>query len=210
MSDHLADSLDSGLAHLAAACPRMAGAIERVGAPAPRHWPAGFPTLLRIIVDQQVSRAAGAAIFGRLEAALAPLGPETLAAADDATLRGAGLSRPKMAYARGLSRAILDGDLDLEALPALPDEEVLARLTALKGFGNWSAEMYLLFALGRPDVWAIDDLAVCEGARLLYDLPARPGRAEMRALGEPFRPWRSVACLMMWHIRTHGVGATDG
>ena len=125
--------------------------------------------------------------------------PERFLERSDEEWRAAGLSRQKIAYARGLSEAVLDGQLDPAALARLPDEEVIAQITALKGFGRWSAEMFLLFSLGRPDVWPADDLGIQAGLHKLRNMRARPDRDKTERIGRRWRPWRGAAAIFVWH-----------
>ena len=122
----------------------------------------------------------------------------------DQALRAAGLSRPKAAYARGLARAVVGGGIDLDRLGAQDDQAAAAALMALKGIGRWSADIYLLSALGRPDVWPADDLALMVAVQRLKRLEGRPTRAEMERIAEPWRPWRAVAARMLWQDYRHG------
>ncbi len=177
----------------------IAQAVARVGYPPPRIRPHGYPTLLRTIVGQQVSVAAAASVWNRLEALLgegAP--PAELLAADFDALRGCGLSRQKQGYARSLAELVTSGALDLNALPE-DDEEAIHQLTRIKGIGRWSAEIYLLFAEGRPDILAAGDLAIQAGLHRMFDLPARPSEKEVRAMAEAWRPHRGAVTLLTWH-----------
>ncbi|MFD2842961.1 DNA-3-methyladenine glycosylase family protein [Paracoccus cavernae] len=176
------------------------GALSALGARSARDRRAslrrrsdGFEAICDAVVSQQISTHAAAAIAGRM-AALSLVTQDQIAAASDEALREAGLSRPKQRYLR----AIAASDLDWQALRTLPDDEVIAALTALPGIGRWTADIYLKFALGRADAFAAGDLALAEAARVLYDLPARPGPKELTALAEPWRPWRSVAARALW------------
>jgi DNA-3-methyladenine glycosylase II len=185
---------------LAGRDPIFARALAEAGPlPAPEPRPLGFAGLLRIVLEQQVSTAAGLAMYAKLLAAVPDLRPESFLDISDDTLRASGFSRQKMAYARGLARALADGGLDLERLHSAPDAEAMAMLTALKGFGRWSAEVYLLLHLGRPDLWPVDDLAVQIGVQELAGLPARPHRKELDAMAEAWRPHRSTAARLVWH-----------
>jgi DNA-3-methyladenine glycosylase II len=161
--------------------------------------PAGFPGLLRIILEQQVSTRAGDAMWRKLCAVTDPVTPEALLTLDEETLRACGFSRQKMAYARGLAGDVASGRLDIEAVHCMPDDEALEALIRVKGIGRWSAEVYLLLVLGRPDVWPVDDLAVAVGLQWLLGRDERPPRAELVALGEPLRPYRSTAARLVWH-----------
>ena len=166
----------------------------------PRMWEReeGFPTLVITILEQQVSLASAAAAFARLVAAASPLTPEKFLAFDDARLRSFGFSRQKALYCRLAARAVVEGELDFAALGASDDDAARAALTRLKGVGAWTAEIYLLRALGRPDAWPSGDLALQIAAREIKRLPARPGPAELDALAEPWRPFRAVAARLLW------------
>jgi DNA-3-methyladenine glycosylase II len=201
-----ANQLHDALTELALIEPAFARAIARVGLPAPRVSERGYATLLRTIVGQQVSVASARAVFARLEAALGDVAdPARLAAASDETLRAAGLSRQKSGYARSLAGLVTSGELDLARLPA-DDEEAIAELVRIKGIGRWSAEIYLLFAEGRPDIWPAGDLAVQIETGRLLDLPARPSEKETRALAEPWRPHRGAAAIFTWHHYNSDMG----
>lgn len=194
-----ADALKSRLDSLAAREPAMARALALAGYPEPRIRPTGYVTLLRTIVGQQVSVAAASSIWSRLEALLGPgLPAEALLAADFEELRGCGLSRQKQSYARSLCELIRTGSLDLDNLPQ-DDEAAIAELVQIKGIGRWSAEIYLLFAEGRPDIWPAGDLAVQAGLHKILGLPARPNEKETRALAESWRPHRGAAAIFTWH-----------
>lgn len=191
--------LREGLVHVAAVEPAIARAIERVGYPEPRIRPPGFQTLLRTIVGQQVSVAAAASVWRKLEAELGEdTRPDALLARDFDTLRACGLSRQKQGYARSLCELVVGGELDLSALPAA-DDEAVAQLTRIKGIGKWSAEIYLLFAEGRPDVWPAGDLAVQAGLAKLLGMPERPDEKATRARAEAWRPHRGAAAIFTWH-----------
>ncbi|MGD9508356.1 MAG: DNA-3-methyladenine glycosylase [Geminicoccaceae bacterium] len=194
---------------LAAIDADLAQALARVGYPAPRRRDPGFATLLRIILAQQVSTASAAAIWRKLEAALGgEVGPERFLTLDDAALRAAGFSAPKAAYARGLCRAIADGSLDPDALALLDQEAAIEALVRLRGFGRWSAEIYLLFALGHADVLPADDLAIQVACQRVKRLDARPSAKALRALSEPWRPYRGAAAVFLWHY--YGAATLDG
>ncbi|CAM3010086.1 DNA-3-methyladenine glycosylase II [Paracoccus aminovorans] len=185
--------LEEGAAHLIRVCPVWARELPAL-LPLPlRRWPEGFAAIRDAVVAQQISTAAASAIGGRM--ASAGLAEEAgIAAANDEALRAVGLSRPKARTLRGIAAA----RVDWPGLRALPDDQAVAVLTALPGIGRWTAEIYLKFALGRPDVFAAGDLALAEAARLLYALPGRPGPAALTALAEPWRPWRAVAARALW------------
>lgn len=189
----------AAVAHLSAADPVLARVIAAVGPCELRPTGHSFVTLVDAIVSQQISVRAAEAIMGRLAAALAEITPASILAASDETLRGVGLSGQKTRYLRDLAAHAAAGGLD--ALPQLDDEAAIAALTAIKGIGRWTAEIYLLFALGRPDVLPADDLGLRYAAQQFYGLPAAPSAAAVRALGEPWRPYRSVAAWYLWHGR---------
>lgn len=166
----------------------------------PQMWEReeGFPTLVITILEQQVSLASAAAAFARLLSAASPLTPEKFLAFDDARLRGFGFSRQKALYCRLAARAVVEGELDFDALRPMDDDAARAALTRLKGVGPWTAEIYLLRALGRPDAWPSGDLALQIAAQEIKRLPARPSPAELDALAEPWRPFRAVAARLLW------------
>lgn len=191
----LRDSLDA----IAALEPGFATAISRVGYPEPRVRAPGYETLLRTILGQQVSVASAAAVWRRLETELGSgCAPDALMARDFDTLRACGLSRQKQGYARSLAELILTGALDLNSLPK-DDEEAIAQLTRIKGIGRWSAEIYLLFAEGRPDIWPAGDLAVQIEVGRILGLVERPSETLTRELAEAWRPHRGAAAVMAWH-----------
>ena len=168
------------------------------GRPPLRLREPGFEGLAAIIVSQQVSTASAGAIFGRLRAALAPFAAETLAGATDDMLRGCGLSIQKIRALRAIAVAVGDGSLPLDALAAMPAEEAVARLVAVKGIGPWTADIFLLFCLGHADAWPAGDLALQEAARLALKLDARPGTADLHRIGDRWRPYRGVAARLLW------------
>lgn len=192
----LRDDLDA----LALREPQLASALERVGYPEARVREAGFATMLRTIIGQQVSVASAASVWNKLEAELGTdFTPACLLARDFDTLRACGLSRQKQGYARSLCELAQSGELDLHNLPA-DDEEAIALLTRIKGIGRWSAEIYLLFAEGRADIWPAGDLAVQEGVKRLLDLEERPGENVTRKLAEPWSPQRGSMAIFTWHF----------
>ena len=193
-------ALRHGLDAIAAREPRIAHAIEVAGYPEPRIRSAGYATLLRTIVGQQVSVAAAASVWNRLETLLGEdLPAPAVLEADFDALRGCGLSRQKQGYARSLCEMVVSGALDLDDLPA-DDEEAIALLTQIKGIGRWSAEIYLLFAEGRPDIWPAGDLAVQAGLHKLLGLDARPSEKDTRVLADGWRPHRGAAAIFTWHV----------
>lgn len=179
--------------------PAVARVLDAAGYPEPRIRPAGYRTLLRTIVGQQVSVAAADTVWARLEALLGEeMPPGAVLAQDFEALRGCGLSRQKQGYIRSLCELVVAGTLDLDALPA-DDEEAIALLTRIKGIGRWSAEIYLLFAEGRSDIWSAGDLAVQQGIASIMGLPERPREADLRALAERWRPHRGPVAIFAWH-----------
>ncbi len=187
------EDVAEGADWLARAEPRFAQALAATGPLPLRRRPDGFPTLLAAIVSQQVSVAAASAIWGRLEAAGA-VTPAAVAAAEEAVLRGCGLSRQKIGYAR----AIAESGIDFAALRTMPTEAVVAELVRIRGIGVWTAEIYAMFSLGRADVFAPGDLALQESAARLFALEARPGEKALRAMAEAWSPWRAVAARLLW------------
>lgn len=202
-AEHLKRSLDA----IAEIEPGFAAAIAATGYPEARIREPGYATLLRTIVGQQVSVAAAASVWNKLEALLGEgCAPDKLIAQDFDALRACGLSRQKQGYARSLAELVISGDLPLDALPQ-DDEEAIAYLTRVKGIGRWSAEIYLLFAEGRVDIWPAGDLAVQEGVGRLLKLEARPSEKDIREIAERWRPHRGAAAIFTWHIYAEGFKA---
>ena len=194
-----ADAIREGLDAIGVINPAIAGAIERVGYPEPRIRLRGYRTLLRTIVGQQVSVASAASVWNKLEALLGEaMPPQDLLDCDFDALRGCGLSRQKQGYVRSLCELVVSGELDLHTLPE-DDEAAIAELIRIKGIGRWSAEIYLLFAEGRPDIWPAGDLAVQVGLGKLLGLDARPDEKATRTLAEAWRPHRGAAAIFTWH-----------
>ena len=194
-----AEAIRAGLDAIAANEPAIARALEVAGYPEPRIRDTGYSTLLRTIVGQQVSVAAASSMWRKLEEFLGPeIPPEKILTAEFDELRACGLSRQKQGYARSLCELVVTGGLDLENLPQ-DDEEAIALLTQIKGIGRWSAEIYLLFAEGRADIWPAGDLAVQVGLGKLLGLEERPSEKETRALAEGWRPHRGAAAIFTWH-----------
>lgn len=187
------DCVAEGAAWLARAEPRFAHAIAQTGPLPLRRRKDGFEELLSAIVSQQVSVASARAIWGRMKDARLT-GPRKIAGASDDDLRGVGLSRQKIRYARALAAA----RIDFARLRAAPDEQVIAELTEVPGIGRWTAEVYAMFSLGRADVFAPADLALQEAARLLFDLPDRPTERALRQMALAWSPWRAVAARALW------------
>jgi DNA-3-methyladenine glycosylase II len=192
---------DHALNTLLSRDPLFARCIEAGGTPAMPvlRTPAGFPGLLRIILEQQVSVQAAESMWRKLCAAIDPVTPEALLTLDEATVRTCGFSRQKMAYGRGLALDVAEGRLDIAAVHAMPDDEALDTLVKVKGIGRWSVEIYLMLVLGRPDVWPVDDLALALGMQWLLGRDQRPPRAELVALAEPWRPYRTTAAHLVWN-----------
>jgi DNA-3-methyladenine glycosylase II len=179
---------------------RLAQAIKSAGVPGARMMKPGFATLIRIIVDQQVSVAAGAAIWAKLRrAAGGAITAPRLLALGETGLRAAGLSGQKARYALGLAEAVAARQLNLAALSRASDEEVRKTLISFKGIGIWSADIYLMFGLGRPDIWPVGDLGLQIGVQFLHDLGEKPSHQDMERFAEPWRPYRSSAAIFIWH-----------
>ncbi len=177
----------------------LARAFAEVGPPPPRGRPAGFASLLDIILAQQVSTASHRAIAQRLEAAIGVCTPAAILDLGETHFKAIGFSRQKVIYARGLAEAAHGGSLDLDAMAALGDDAVVAELVKLKGVGRWTAEIYLMFCLGRPDVMPAGDLALREAAGIVKRKRKRPDETQLRRLSQAWRPWRSVAARLLWH-----------
>lgn len=193
-----AQRLAEGVEWLAGRDADLAAIVARRGVPPLWAREPGFPTLLHIILEQQVSLASARAAFVRLQEMANPLTPANFLALNDGELKTAGFSRQKAAYGRGLARDLLEGQLDLDALAQQSDADAHARLVALHGIGRWSANIYLLMALLRQDVWPVGDLALVVAAQWVKDLDARPDARAFEALAEPWRPWRAVAARLLW------------
>ncbi len=181
--------------------------IEAAAGPLPwRVRPLGLPGLLQAIVAQQISSRAASAIWGRLQALPGALEPAGLLELDEALLLKAGLSRPKVAHVRALATAWIDGRLGEPMLSRLDDTAAIAAITSVRGLGPWTAEVYLLFAQGRHDVFPAGDVALAAAAMDLKALPARPGPVAFRALAEQWRPHRALAARLLWHHWRHVTG----
>lgn len=195
--------IKEGLDWVAAREPGIASALERAGYPEPRIRERGYGTLMRTIVGQQVSVAAAASMWRKFEHyAGAELDPHRVLAADFDTLRACGLSRQKQGYMRSLCELVVSGGIDFHALPA-DDEEAIALLTQIKGIGRWSAEIYLLFAEGRQDIWPAGDLAVQAGLAKLLGLEERPSEKRTRELAEGWSPHRGATAIFTWHYYSY-------
>jgi DNA-3-methyladenine glycosylase II len=193
------NSIRAHVEELASREPAFARVVELHGVPEPRTSAPGAHTLLRTIVGQQVSVAAARSMWAKLEAAFgSPPDLGLLLAASDEEMRAAGMSRQKAGYIRSLAELVISGELDLDSLPG-DDEEAIALLTKIKGIGRWSAEIYLLFAEGRSDVFPAGDLAVLIELGRLMGLPEKPSEKQLRELAEQWRPYRGAAAVLAWH-----------
>ncbi len=204
MNDALQTSLSAAgfklaLEWLVARDADLASVHTRYGPPPMWDRPTGFATLVHIILEQQVSLASARAAYDRLLDLASPLTPERFLTLDGRTLRQIGFSRQKTAYCRILAQEIVAGELDLRRLEGLPDSAVRAELTRIKGIGPWTAEIYLLMALLRPDAWPSGDLALATAVQEVKHLKIRPDGEILEALGEPWRPFRAVAARLLWH-----------
>lgn len=198
------EQIADGCAELSRRSPAFARAVEMRGLPPPHGIAPGMGALLRIILGQQVSVASAAACFARLEAALDVNDPAQVMDAPDDVFRAAGFSRQKIGHARSLADHVASGTLNLDTLPA-DDDAAVATLMQVKGIGRWTAEIYLLMAGDRADIWPAGDLAVRIGtARLLSLADPRPTEAVLRVMADDWRPWRGVVALMAWHIYLSG------
>ena len=199
-------SLARGVGALSKVDPDLARVVRAHGAPPMWEREPGFPALVLTILEQKISLDSARAVFDRLLALAPALTPRALLALDDSALRLAGFSRQKALYCKLAARSIVEGHLDLDALERLDDDAARAALVALKGVGPWTADIYLLRCLRRPDVWPSGDLALALAAREIKRLAARPTPAELDALAEPWRPWRSVAARILWNHYLHRSG----
>lgn len=192
---HLAEAID----HLVTADKRFHAIIARTGKPQfnarRRH---GFERLLDIVASQQLSTAAADTIFRRLKEKVVPLDPATLLATDAETLRSAGLSAPKQKHMKSIAAAILDGSLDLDRVRRMSDEEARAHLTAVKGIGPWTADIYLMSSLGRADIWPVADVGLQAAVARALKLKKRPNEKAMHRLSKTWSPWRTVAARLLW------------
>lgn len=198
------------LTHLKKCDPVLGGLITRIGPYRIEYAPADFSTLARCIVAQQLSGKVAVTIYNRLAAAASPDGEPLTAQAvlslPEAAMRALGLSQQKIAYLRELAQACRQGRLDLAALETLPDEEVIRRLTEIKGIGVWTAHMYLIFALRRPDVLPVGDLGIRVAVQRVYGLAEQPTPADVERIGRPWRPYASVASWYLWRSLGDGAG----
>lgn len=203
-------TLMDAVAELAARDRDLADIVGRFGPPPMWERPAGFATLVHLVLEQQVSLASAQAAFDRLEAATNPLTPERFLELDDRELLEIGFSRQKARYARGLAAGIRDGRVDLDDLGGFGDEAAYRSLVALTGIGPWTASVYLLMVLRRPDIWPAADIALATAVAEVKGLASRPDVGEMENLGTAWRPWRSVAARLFWHDYLSRRGRADG
>jgi DNA-3-methyladenine glycosylase II len=194
-----AKSYAEGLRCLAGRDRDLARLLAEFGTPPEWFREPGFPTLVHIILEQQVSLASAGAAFTRLLSLAAPLTPERFLALDDAELKGAGFSRQKTLYGRHLAEAVAGGELNLAALGRMDDAEVKATLTRVKGIGSWTADIYLLMSLRRPDAWPAGDLALAVAMQEVRRLASRPAPTELAAIAEAWRPWRALGARLLWN-----------
>lgn len=185
--------------HLACLDPDLGAIVERCGAPAFWSRPPGFPTLVLIVLEQQVSLASARATFDRLLAILPELSPEGFLRLSDEALRGIGFSRQKTRYTREIAGAIVNGSLPVARLARRPDDAVRSLLTTIKGIGDWTADVYLMTALRRPDLWPVGDLALVKAVCEIKRIDAPAAREVLLDVGEGYRPYRSVAARLYWH-----------
>lgn len=193
------ETLKQGAEELARRDTDFARLYETVGLPGLRSRASGYGTILKIISAQQVSVAAARAINGRMDDVANPMTPEKFLSLGDDDIRAIGFSRQKMGYGRGIAQSVVDGDFSFRRIARLDDEPAIEYMVRLKGIGRWTAEVYLLFALRRPDLWPLDDLGIIKGVQILKRMEARPDKRQMQELGENLRPWRSVAARLLWH-----------
>jgi DNA-3-methyladenine glycosylase II len=202
------ERLHAAVDSLATSDQDVARVLARIGYPPPRRREPSFATLAHIVLAQQVSVASAAAVWRKLEGALGgDVTAERFLTLGDPELRAIGFSGRKTAYVRGLAEALVAGELDLASLALLDEEQAIAAITRLKGFGHWSAEIYLLFALGRADVFPADDLGLQIGMQRLKGLEVRPNRKALDQLAEPWRPWRGCGAIFLWHY--YGAATLD-
>lgn len=193
------ESFNRGLMVLASVDSDLANILETLGTPPIWVREAGFSSLLRIILEQQVSLASAKAVFNRLCAAVVTLTPENFLTLDDVQLREIGFSRQKSLYCRGLAEAITSGQLDLNQLDKMDETAIRTELKRLKGIGDWTVDIYLLMALQRPDVFPKGDLALIIATQQIKKLTTRPTPVQLEAIAQNWRPWRAVAARLLWH-----------
>jgi DNA-3-methyladenine glycosylase II len=192
------EDIAAGLAELGRLDPRLQQVIATAGDIPLRRRPPGFEGLSRIVVSQQVSVASAEAIWNRLAERVAPFTPQQLAATEEPDLKAAGLSAPKIRTLRAVSAAVITGVIDLEQLADLPPADAHAAMTALHGIGPWTADIFLLFCAGHPDIWPAGDLALQNAVADAFSLAGRPTEKPCRSLAEVWAPWRSIAARLFW------------
>ena len=191
--------LAEGVSELARRDADLAAVVDEHGPPPLWSRKPGFPTLVQIILEQQVSLASAKAAFDRLEAALSTVAPMGLLSLTDEELKGIGFSRQKTRYSRELAGAIVEGTFDVECLKTLSDDDAQAALMSQVGIGRWTADIYLLMALRRPDIWPKGDLALAKATQQVKDLEGLPDQDKLEDLADSWRPWRAVAARVLWH-----------
>ncbi|SEB10600.1 DNA-3-methyladenine glycosylase family protein [Marinobacterium iners] len=194
-----AQDIDCGMKALALIDKDIEYALTELGPPPPRHRPQGFETFLSTIISQQISTEVARVIMDRVTALVPDMTATGLLHVDDQALRDAGLSWRKIEYAKGLAEAVYSGRFDVDGLADLSDEKAIEAIMELRGFGRWSAEIYLMFSLKRSDIFPADDLALLVALGRLKGLSARPTPKQARDLVEHWSPWRSVGSLFLWH-----------
>jgi len=191
-------SMSRGLRHLSSADPDLGRVLKKLGSPPMWQREPGFPTLVHIILEQQVSLASAKAAFDKLVAAARPLTPKRFLQFDDATLKTIGFSRQKTAYCRHLAESIIEGEFDLDNLHDMDDSTVRSEMIKIKGIGRWTADIYLLMALRRPNIWPGGDLALAVAIKEIKGLPSRPSVEEMDSISKIWEPWKAVAARILW------------
>jgi DNA-3-methyladenine glycosylase II len=184
--------------------PDLSRIVHRIGPPPLWARKPGFATLVHIILEQQVSLASAKSAFNRLRAAIPAMTPDRFLTLDDTTLKAIGFSRQKMGYCRLLAQALIDRELDLTKLNKMNDEDARVELKKLKGIGDWTADIYLLMAMRRPDIWPRGDLALLIAMQTLKRFTAKPTPEQFDEIGEKWRPYRSIAARMLWHFYLNG------
>lgn len=205
-----ADDIRDGLAALARNDRRLRRVIATAGEVPLRRAPPGFASLASIVVAQQVSKAAAETIFGRLSGLIDPLTPDNVLAAGEEALRAAGLSRPKQRTLLATARAVADGALDLDSVPGREAADAIVHMTAVHGIGAWTAEVYLLFCAGHPDIFPARDVALQSAVGTAFGLAARPGEKDLIRIAESWTPWRGVAARLFWAYYATGKGRDAG
>ena len=197
-------SLETAILYLAAIDPELNQIFKRIGYPPLWERQPGFAALLRIILEQQVSLASADATFRRLLAGVPSLTPQNFLNLSDLALREMGFSRQKSGYGRNLAQALLTGSLDLDGLTGMDDDPAREELTALKGIGRWTADIYLLLVLRRPDIWPASDLALAHAVRKAKKMENLPDMLLMEQIANPWKPWRAAAARLLWHYYLSG------